>query len=90
MAATSQIPWDQKNNPVKLYFNPIEETGEINLKSKEFLKFLEKETGLFFRTGITSSYIALVEALVRQELILQEYLLMVTFSRMKSLELRQN
>jgi phosphonate transport system substrate-binding protein len=56
-------PLGSKNNPIKLYFNPIEESGVITNNSKEFLKFLEKETGYHFKTGITASYIALVEAL---------------------------
>lgn len=55
-------PLGSKNNPVKLYFNPIEESGVITQNSKEFLKFLEQETGYHFKTGITASYIALVEA----------------------------
>lgn len=55
-------PLGSKNNPIKLYFNPIEESGVITNNSKEFLKFLEEETGYHFKTGITASYIALVEA----------------------------
>ena len=51
-----------KNNPVKLYFTPSVDADTIASNSDDFIKFLEKETGLFFKTGIPTSYIAVVEA----------------------------
>lgn len=51
-----------KENPIKLYFNPIDESAQITENSKEFIQFLEKETGYFFKTGITASYAVLVES----------------------------
>ena len=50
------------NNPLKLYFTPSVNAENISTNSKEFITFLEKETGLFFKTGIATSYIAVVEA----------------------------
>lgn len=50
------------NNPVKLYFTPSVDSDTISSNSVEFLKFLEKETGLIFKTGIPTNYIAVVEA----------------------------
>ena len=51
-----------KNNPVKIYFTPSVDADSIASNSKDFLKFLEKETGLYFRSGIPTNYIAVVEA----------------------------
>ena len=51
-----------KNNPVKLYFTPSVDSDTISSNSVDFLKFLEKETGLIFKTGIPTNYIAVVEA----------------------------
>ena len=52
-----------RGNPVKLYFTPSVDSETITKNSTEFLKFLEKETGLYFETGIPANYIAVVEAL---------------------------
>lgn len=49
-------------NPVTLYFTPSVDSEVITSKSTEFIKFLEKETGLYFKTGVPTSYIAVVEA----------------------------
>lgn len=51
-----------KNNPVKLYFTPSVDSEAIASNSADFLKFLEKETGYFFKSGIPTNYIAVVEA----------------------------
>ena len=51
-----------KNNPVKIYFTPSVDADSIASNSKEFLQFLEKETGLYFKSGIPTNYIAVVEA----------------------------
>lgn len=51
-----------KNNPVKLYFTPSVDSDTISSNSVHFLKFLEKETGMIFKTGIPTNYIAVVEA----------------------------
>ena len=51
-----------KNNPIKLYFTPSVDADTIATNSDQFIKFLEKETGLYFKTGIPTSYIAVVEA----------------------------
>ena len=51
-----------RNNPVKIYFTPSVDADSIASNSKDFLKFLEKETGLYFKSGIPTNYIAVVEA----------------------------
>lgn len=51
-----------RNNPIKLYFTPSVDADTIASNSDDFIKFLEKETGLYFKTGIPTSYIAVVEA----------------------------
>jgi phosphonate transport system substrate-binding protein len=51
-----------RNNPVKLYFTPSVDAETIASNSDEFIKYLETETGLFFKTGIPTSYVAVVEA----------------------------
>lgn len=51
-----------RDNPVKLYFTPSVDADTIASNSDDFIKFLEKETGYYFVTGIPTSYIAVVEA----------------------------
>lgn len=51
-----------RENPVKLYFTPSVDSESITTNSAEFLRFLEKETGLYFKTGIPTNYVAVVEA----------------------------
>ncbi len=51
-----------RNNPIKLYFTPSVDAQIIASNSQEFLKYIEKETGMFFETGIPTNYIAVVEA----------------------------
>lgn len=51
-----------RHNPVKLYFTPSVDADTIASNSDDFIKFLEKETGYYFVTGIPTSYIAVVEA----------------------------
>lgn len=50
------------NNPVKLYFTPSVDSDTITSNSDHFVKFLEKETGMAFKTGIPTNYVAVVEA----------------------------
>jgi phosphonate transport system substrate-binding protein len=50
------------NNPVKIYFTPSVDANSIATNSDHFFKFMEKETGLYFKSGIPSNYIAVVEA----------------------------
>ncbi len=50
------------DNPVRLYFTPSVDGDVIAKNSETFIKFLEKETGLFFKSGIPTNYIAVVEA----------------------------
>ncbi|MBI5186530.1 MAG: phosphate/phosphite/phosphonate ABC transporter substrate-binding protein [Nitrospinae bacterium] len=51
------------SNPIKIYFTPSIDAGAIASNSAEFLKFLEEETKYYFKSGIPSSYITVVEAL---------------------------
>lgn len=50
------------DNPIKLYFTPSVDSDTIATNSDDFIKFLEKETGYIFKTGIPANYIAVVEA----------------------------
>jgi phosphonate transport system substrate-binding protein len=50
------------DNPVKLYFTPSVDADTIASNSKDFIKFLEKETGLYFKSGIPTNYISVVES----------------------------
>lgn len=52
-----------RNNPIKIYFTPSVDASAIATTSEHFLKFMEKETGLYFKSGIPQNYIAVVEAL---------------------------
>ncbi len=51
-----------KDNPVKLYFTPSVDADSIASNSDVLLRFLERETGLFFKSGIPTNYVAVVEA----------------------------
>lgn len=51
-----------RDNPVKIYFTPSVDANSIATNSDHFLKFMEKETGMYFKSGIPSNYIAVVEA----------------------------
>lgn len=51
-----------KENPVKIFFTPSVDANTIATNSVSFLKFMEKETGLYFKSGIPSNYVAVVEA----------------------------
>ncbi|EQC48598.1 phosphate/phosphite/phosphonate ABC transporter substrate-binding protein [Bacteriovorax sp. DB6_IX] len=51
-----------ENNPIKLYFTPSVDADTIASNSVDFIKFLEKETGYFFKTGIPTNYISVVES----------------------------
>jgi phosphonate transport system substrate-binding protein len=51
-----------KNNPIKIYFTPSIDVGTITTTSNLFIKFIEKETGYYFKSGIPSNYITVVEA----------------------------
>ncbi|MEE3078004.1 MAG: phosphate/phosphite/phosphonate ABC transporter substrate-binding protein [Bdellovibrionota bacterium] len=51
-----------ENNPIKLYFTPSVDADTIASNSTDFLQFLEKETGYFFKSGIPTNYISVVEA----------------------------
>ena len=51
-----------EENPIKIYFTPSVDANTIATNSTSFLKFMEKETGLFFKSAIPASYVAVVEA----------------------------
>lgn len=51
-----------RNNPVKIFFTPSVDANTISKNSTHFLKYMEKETGLYFKSGIPSNFIAVVEA----------------------------
>jgi phosphonate transport system substrate-binding protein len=62
VSCQQDAPLGTKYNPVKLYFTPSVDADTIAGSSQGFIRFLEKETGLLFKTGIPSNYIAVVEA----------------------------
>ena len=55
-------PLGSVENPVKLFFTPSVESETIAENSQDMVKFLEKETGLFFKTSIPTNYITVVES----------------------------
>jgi phosphonate transport system substrate-binding protein len=62
-ACLDEAPIGSADNPVKLYFTPSVDAETIATNSADFIRFLEKETGMYFKTGIPTNYIAVVEAL---------------------------
>ncbi len=61
-ACQNQEKLGTENNPIKLYFTPSVDADTIASNSTDFIKFLESETGYFFKTGIPTNYISVVEA----------------------------
>lgn len=57
-----QAPLGTIDNPIKLYFTPSVDADSITTNSREFIQYLEKQTGLIFKTGIPTNYVAVVEA----------------------------
>ncbi|MBY0413083.1 MAG: phosphate/phosphite/phosphonate ABC transporter substrate-binding protein [Bdellovibrionales bacterium] len=51
-----------RDNPIKIFFTPSVDANTIATNSVSFLKFMEKETGYYFKSGIPSNYVAVVEA----------------------------
>lgn len=62
VSCQNDAPLGTKDNPVKLYFTPSVDADTISTNSREFINFLEQETGLIFKTGIPTNYVAVVEA----------------------------
>lgn len=62
LSCQTDAPLGTKDNPVKLYFTPSVDSDTIASNSRDFINFLEKETGLIFKTGIPTNYVAVVEA----------------------------
>jgi phosphonate transport system substrate-binding protein len=58
----NQAPLGTIDNPIKLYFTPSVDADSIASNSEEFIKYLENQTGLIFKTGIPTNYVAVVEA----------------------------
>lgn len=61
-ACQKEQPLGSQDNPVKLYFTPSVDAETIATNSDDFIKYLEAETGLYFKTGIPTNYVAVVEA----------------------------
>lgn len=55
-------PLGSRKNPVKIFFTPSVDANTISKNSDHFLKFMEEETGMYFKSGIPSNFIAVVEA----------------------------
>lgn len=61
-ACTNKAELGSRANPIRLYFTPSVDADTIATNSNMFVRFLEKETGLYFRTAIPTNYVAVVEA----------------------------
>lgn len=59
---TKEYPLGSKQNPLKLYFTPSVDAETISTNARDFVNFLEKETGFYVKTAIPASYVAVVEA----------------------------
>jgi len=62
LGCTKEYPLGSRQNPLKLYFTPSVDAETISTNAKDFVNFLEKETGLYVKTAIPASYVAVVEA----------------------------
>jgi phosphonate transport system substrate-binding protein len=62
VSAFAEDKLGSRDNPVKIFFTPSVDANSIATNSVGFLKFMEKETGYYFKSGIPSNYVAVVEA----------------------------
>lgn len=62
VSAFAEDKLGSRENPVKIFFTPSVDANTIATNSTSFLKFMEKETGFYFKSGIPSNYVAVVEA----------------------------
>ncbi|MBC7714057.1 MAG: phosphate/phosphite/phosphonate ABC transporter substrate-binding protein [Rhizobacter sp.] len=62
LSAFAEDKLGSRENPVKIFFTPSVDSNTITTNSVGFLKFMEKETGYFFKSGVPSNYVAVVEA----------------------------
>ena len=62
VSAFAEDKLGSRDNPVKIFFTPSVDANTIATNSTSFLKFMEKETGFYFKSGIPSNYVAVVEA----------------------------
>ncbi len=51
-----------EDNPIKFFFTPSNDAEKIISNTTDFVKFMEKETGYFFKNAVPTSYIAVVES----------------------------
>jgi phosphonate transport system substrate-binding protein len=58
-----QGPLGSENNPIKFYIVPAAEAGGILKNAKRLSDWLHNETGLYFKTAVPLSYVAVVEAI---------------------------
>ncbi len=49
-------------NPIKIYFTPSVDAESITSNSQDLINYLQKETGFYYKSGVPTSYIAVVEA----------------------------
>jgi phosphonate transport system substrate-binding protein len=63
ISCSEKTPLGTQKNPIKIYFTPSVDAEKIATNSKEFIRFLEEDTGYFFKTGIPTSFVAVVEAI---------------------------
>jgi phosphonate transport system substrate-binding protein len=62
LSAFAEDKLGTRENPVKIFFTPSVDSNTIATNSTGFLKFMEKETGYYFKSGIPANYVAVVEA----------------------------
>ncbi|HNX37739.1 MAG TPA: phosphate/phosphite/phosphonate ABC transporter substrate-binding protein [Candidatus Cloacimonadota bacterium] len=52
-----------KKNPIKMYFVPSLEAGKVVSSGEAIAKYLQEETGYYFKVAVPTSYAAVIEAL---------------------------
>src|SRR5262245_13427672 len=61
-SCTKKAALGTKENPLRMYFTPSQDADRVFQRSTEITDYLQKETGLYFKTAVPMSYIAVVEA----------------------------
>ncbi len=56
-------PLGSEENPIKFYIVPAAEAGGILKNANQLSAWLQKETGLHFKTAVPLSYVAVIEAI---------------------------
>ncbi len=63
LGCTNKAPLGSKKNPIKMYFVPSMEANKVVNSGEAIAANLQKQTGLYFKVAVPTSYAAVIEAM---------------------------